>query len=101
MTASIRLHIKLLGPRPGRLLEKCKIFVQDKAGKSGEVPGEKGLGKPNLPDKSASLAAPFESCAEKALAEQGGSELVSLSPDFRRCQAVFKRSSPKKWRGYK
>ena len=45
-------------------MEKCKIFVQDKAGKSGEVPGEKGLGKPNLPDKSASLAAPFEYYSE-------------------------------------
>ncbi|MDM8200946.1 hypothetical protein [Allofournierella massiliensis] len=39
----------------------------------------------------------FESCAEKALAEQGGSELVSLSPDFRRRQAVFERSKPEKW----
>ena len=35
--------------------------MQDKAGKSGEVPGENSLGKPFLPDKVASLGAPFES----------------------------------------
>ena len=40
----------------------------------------------------------FESCAEKALAEQGGSEMVSLSPIFRRCQAVFEEPKPEKWR---
>ena len=40
----------------------------------------------------------FESCAEKALAEQAGSELVSLSPDFRRVQAVFEGPNPEKWR---
>lgn len=40
----------------------------------------------------------FESCAEKALAEQGGSELVSLSPIFRRYQAVFEEPKPEKWR---
>ena len=38
----------------------------------------------------------FESCAEKALAEKGRSELVSLSPDFRRCQAVFEGPKPEK-----
>ena len=42
----------------------------------------------------------FESCAEKALAEQGGSKLVSLSLDFRRCQAVFERPNPEKWLWY-
>ena len=41
--------------------------------------------------------AAFESCAEKALAEQGGSKLVSLSPDFRRRQAVFKGPKSEKW----
>ena len=38
----------------------------------------------------------YESCAEKALAEQGGSKLVSLSPDFRRRQAVFEGPKPAK-----
>lgn len=41
-----------------------------------------------------------ESCAEKALAEQGRSELVSLSPIFRRYQAVFEEPKPEKWRQY-
>ena len=40
----------------------------------------------------------FESCAEKALVEKSRSELVSLSPDFRRRQAVFEEPNPEKWR---
>ena len=42
----------------------------------------------------------FESCAEKALAEQAGPELVSLSPDFWRRQAVFEGPNPEKWLWY-
>ena len=42
----------------------------------------------------------FRSCAEKAFAEQGKSVLVSLSPDFRRCQAIFGGPKPEKWLWY-
>ena len=42
----------------------------------------------------------FESCAEKDFPEKGRSELVSLSPDFWRRQAVFKGPKPEKWLWY-
>ncbi len=106
MTTSIRLHIQLLGPRPGRLLEKCKIFVQDKAEKSGEVPGENGLGKPFWPDKSASLAEPFECCTIDH--SDNSPYLFFLSPacktlgrmrDFGARTAIFRRGTrPRKAR---
>ena len=54
----------------------------------------------NLND-TVDICGAFESCAEKDFPEKGGSELVSSSPDFRRCQAVFDRPKPEKWRGYK
>ena len=38
----------------------------------------------------------FESCAEKDFPEKGRSKLVSLSPIFRRHQAVFERLKPEK-----
>ena len=44
--------------------------------------------------------AAFESCAGKALVKQGGPELVSLSPDFWQCQAVFEGPKPEKWLWY-
>ena len=37
----------------------------------------------------------FESCAEKDFSEKSRSELVSLSPDFGRCEALFHRGKAK------
>ncbi|HIZ30173.1 MAG TPA: hypothetical protein H9813_02920 [Candidatus Fournierella merdipullorum] len=47
------------------------------------------------PNDTVDICGAFESCAEKDFPEKGRSKLVSLSPDFRRCQAVFEGQSPK------
>ena len=86
--------------RLARYLEKCKISMQDNKGKFRCAPEEKPVVKPFLADKLTKGRESFESCAEKDFPEKGRSELVSSSPDFRRCQAVFKEPTLEKWLWY-